>query len=258
MSGVTHGERLILQNKAYGKDRLDNGETDWGDGWTELERLPSRGTDLEIYLLKSKSSGDYMFVTRGTDGDPIRGMDVTANPDSFRDLSRELSRLKPLSDLYLEKSSGYLDVRSDMEMGIFFFNGIVKYVDCDDPNLLIGKLLVSNEIITKEQQREIIDFSNKKGIQIGEALIEQGWLTPHELSRILEFQMKLKLLNGFRFKSGDYSFTETDKITPNSDIIFNINPLQVIGLHMLAQCVNFPFNFRQRKIIILRNRFFNS
>lgn len=132
-----------------------------------------------------------------------------------------------LSDLYLEKSSGYLDVRSDMEMGIYFFNGIVKYVDCNDPNLLIGKLLVSNEIITKEQQREIIDFSNKKGIQIGEALIEQGWLTPHELSRILEFQMKLKLLNGFRFKSGDYSFTETDKITPNSDIIFNINPIQV-------------------------------
>jgi len=133
-----------------------------------------------------------------------------------------------LSDLYHDKSSGFLEVRSDLVLGIFFYNGFVKYVNCDDPNLLIGKLLVSNNVITKEEQDKIIDFSNQQGIKFGEALIEKGLLTPHDLSRILELQLKLKLLNGFRFKSGDYRFIESNNINPETDIIFNINPLQVI------------------------------
>lgn len=132
-----------------------------------------------------------------------------------------------LSDLYHDKSSGFLQVSSDMEMSVYFFNGFVKYVECNDPDLLIGKLLVSQDILTIEQQKEIIDFSNKKGMKIGEALIEQGWLTPHELSHILELQMKLKLINGFRFKSGNYSYTETEQINPDSDIIFSLNPVQI-------------------------------
>ena len=152
---------------------------------------------------------------------------MTSNKTRIRGSLEEHSFVTILSDLYHERGSGYLDVMSDMEMSIYFFNGIVKYVECNDPNLLIGKLLISQDILTKEQQREVIDFSNKKGVKIGEALIEQGWLTPHELSRILELQMKLKLINGFRFYSGEYSFTETEKINPNSDIIFNINPIQV-------------------------------
>lgn len=132
-----------------------------------------------------------------------------------------------LSDLYHNKSSGYLDLKSDMDMSVYLYGGFVKYVDCNDPNLLIGKLLISHDILTKEQQQEIIDFSNKKGVKVGEALIDQGLITPHELSRILELQMKLKLINGYRFRSGSYTFFETDRVNPDSDIIFNINPIQV-------------------------------
>lgn len=133
-----------------------------------------------------------------------------------------------LSDLYYNKCSGYMEVSSDLKLVIYFYNGFVKYVSCDDPNLLIGKLLVSNNYLTKEQQERIIDFSDQQGIKFGEALIEKGWLTPHELSRILELQLKLKLLNGFRFRSGNYHFVESDNINPESDIIFNLHPLQII------------------------------
>ena len=71
-----------------------------------------------------------------------------------------------------------------------------------------------------------MQFVQETGLKIGESLIKLGKITPHELSKTLETQINIKLLNGFKCKKGSYRIIKTT--TPSSEPIFKINPMQVI------------------------------
>jgi len=131
-----------------------------------------------------------------------------------------------LCDLHYSNSTGYLHLESDFNLKIYFLHGFVQFVESENPDLLLGKLLVMNDMLSEEDQRKVIDFSKEKGIRIGEALIQLGKLSSHELSYILDLQMKLKLLNGFRFREGNYRFIYADSI--DAETYFHINPIQII------------------------------
>lgn len=154
----------------------------------------------------------------------------------------ENSFSKLLSDLYHNRSTGYLILESEIKLNIQFLHGFVQYVESDDTDLLLGKLLVTNDMISEEDQRTIIDFSREKGIRVGEALIELGKLTPHELGYILDLQMKLKLMNGFRLSEGTFIFTYTDSI--NTDTYYHINPIQIIYDAIDSYILLKPYDFR--------------
>ena len=91
---------------------------------------------------------------------------------------------------------------------------------------MLGKLLVENKTISIKDQESAIDYTLESGLKIGEALIKLGKITPHELSSILELQLKLKLLNGFRCIDGYYGFKYSDQT--EVETIFRIDPIQVI------------------------------
>lgn len=156
---------------------------------------------------------------------------------------KETSYAKILGDLYYGKCTGYLYLESDINLKIQFLHGYVQFVESNDPDLLLGKLLVANDMISEEDQREIIDFSVEKGIQVGQALIQLGKLTSHELSYILDLQMKLKLLNGFRFIDGSYRFVYTDGI--DTDTCYHINPIQIIYDAIDSYIYLEPYDFRE-------------
>jgi len=139
---------------------------------------------------------------------------------------REINFASLLSSHHYRKSSGCLEIISDTKLRIYFKNGYVEFVDCEDPDLLLGKLLVANKKITEKDNQNVIDFSNDTGLKIGEALIKLRKLSPHDLGHILELQIKLKMLNGFRLKNGTYRFLEEHQLKP--DTFFRVDPIQII------------------------------
>lgn len=131
-----------------------------------------------------------------------------------------------LSTYHYDKSTGCLNIDSDTNLKIYFSEGYVTSLQCDDPDLLLGKLLVENKKITQIDQKKAVGFSASQGLKTGEALIRLGKLSPHDLSYTLELQLKLKLLNGFRLKDGTYSFKPGLK--NDAENFFRIDPIQVI------------------------------
>jgi len=151
------------------------------------------------------------------------------NSDNTYDVSGRLEKTnfaKLLSKFHHEKSLGHLYVESDLTLNIYFHDGYIQFVECNDPNHLLGKLLVENKTISIKDQESAIDYSLESGLKIGESLIKLGKITPHELSSILELQLKLKLLNGFRCIDGFYGFKYSDQT--EVETLFRIDPIQVI------------------------------
>lgn len=151
------------------------------------------------------------------------------NGDNTYDVSGRLEKTnfaKLLSKFHYEKSLGHLYVESDLTLNIYFHDGYIQFVECNDPNHLLGKLLVENKTISIKDQESAIDYTLESGLKIGESLIKLGKITPHELSSILELQLKLKLLNGFRCIDGFYGFKYSDQT--EVETIFRIDPIQVI------------------------------
>ncbi len=149
--------------------------------------------------------------------------------DNTYDVSGRLEKTnfaKLLSKFHHEKSLGHLYVESDLTLNIYFHDGYIQFVECNDPNHLLGKLLVENKTISIKDQESAIDLTLESGLKIGESLIKLGKITPHELSSILELQLKLKLLNGFRCIDGFYGFKYSDQT--EIETIFRIDPIQVI------------------------------
>ncbi|MGI9534231.1 MAG: serine/threonine-protein kinase [Thermodesulfobacteriota bacterium] len=133
---------------------------------------------------------------------------------------------KLLSTFHHEKSYGQLNIESDFNINIFFYDGFIQFVECDDPNLRLGKLLVENKTISIKDQESAVEYTLDSGLKIGEALIKLGKITPHELSSVLELQLKLKLLNGFRCFEGFYGYKYAEHT--EVETIFRIDPIQVI------------------------------
>ena len=151
------------------------------------------------------------------------------NGDNTYDVSGRLEKTnfaKLLSTFHHDQRLGHLYVESDLTLNIYFHDGYIQFVECNDPNHLLGKLLVENKTISIKDQESAIDFTFESGLKIGESLLKLGKITPHELSSILELQLKLKLLNGFRCIDGFYGFKYSDQT--EVETIFRIDPIQVI------------------------------
>ena len=133
---------------------------------------------------------------------------------------------KLLSTFHHERSNGNLYIESDFKLNIYFYDGFIQFVECDDPHLRLGKLLVENKTISIKDQESAVEYTLESGLKIGEALIKLGKITPHELSSVLELQLKLKLLNGFRCFEGFYGYKYSEET--DVETIFRIDPIQVI------------------------------
>ena len=179
------------------------------------------------------ASADFQRSRKGPSSYDIttdkRIIKSSKSADNSFDVSGRLEKTnfaKLLSTFHHEKSLGHLHIDSDIKLNIYFYDGLIQFVECDDPNLRLGKLLVENKTITLKDQESAIEYTLESGLKIGEALIKLGKITPHELSSILELQLKLKLLNGFRCTEGFYGFRYSD--TTEVETIFRIDPIQVI------------------------------
>ncbi|MGE5443190.1 MAG: serine/threonine protein kinase [Ignavibacteriales bacterium] len=131
-----------------------------------------------------------------------------------------------LLSFYREKRTGVLILDSRTILEIHFLEGLIVFVEGGDPQLALGNMLVDREKITKADQKDALGFALEAGIKIGEALVKMGKITSDKLERILETQIREKLIEGFQYKTGSYKFRSTKNFTEKA--VCNIHPMQVI------------------------------
>lgn len=162
------------------------------------------------------------------------GETTTANQVSFEDLDeydesgdiekRFFSQILCL--FYREKKTGILYISAQTELKIYFLQGNIVFLHGSNQRYALAELLVNKSIITKEDQRAAIAFANERDIKIGEALIKMGKINPHQLSTVLEDQIRKRLMEGFGLSKGKFYYTDTNLL--KLEVMYNINPLQVI------------------------------
>lgn len=151
------------------------------------------------------------------------------NPDTDYDDTGDIDEYSLhyiISNFYKERRTGILHIDSKIRMSIYFIKGYIVYVEGNNERYALAKILVDNSKITKEDQAYAISFAHETGLKIGEALIKMGKINPHELSQMLETQIKKKLIEGLEISSGKYYFQDTQNL--NLEVMYNINPMQII------------------------------
>jgi len=133
---------------------------------------------------------------------------------------------KIILNLYRNKETGFLHIDSEIKLNIYFENGKISSISGLVEDLSLAEILVHRSKITKEDQKNALNFSLETGLKIGESLIAMNKITPHELSLLLEEQIKQKLQKGFQLREGVYAFKRLDEL--RLGIRYKIYPLQVI------------------------------
>ena len=217
-------ENIILKSlEKKAKNRFQSVQ-EFIDAIKNIRNIKSNEIEINLDDKTESQNGDRYIE--------IKEIDISIPQDNISDEYDFSGKLedtnfaKLLSKFHHEKSLGHLILDSDINLKVYFYEGFVQFVECDDPNLLLGKLLVENKTISLKDQKKAIEYTGESGLKIGEALIKLGKITPHELSNILELQIKLKLLNGFCCEKGFYGFQYSDET--EVDTIFRVDPIQVI------------------------------
>ena len=134
---------------------------------------------------------------------------------------------KLLISLYAGKKTGILDIFSSSRLRIYIQNGMPVFAEGGQINTAVGRMLLDVGKINRELYEEILRTSAETNKKTGQILVEMKILSPHELSSLLEQQVKEKIIGGFSYAKGTYSF-KTEDVLPGDIMAHEINPLQVI------------------------------
>ncbi len=131
-----------------------------------------------------------------------------------------------LLSLHRNKKTGFLVIDSEMKLRVYFLEGFIVFVEGWYPPLALGQILVDRSKITDADRERGLSLALRARLRIGEILIEMGKISPHELNSTLETQIKEKLIEGIRCKTGFYGFKNTRNFA--IEAMYKIHPVQVI------------------------------
>lgn len=126
-----------------------------------------------------------------------------------------------------QKKTGVLSIDSKLRLKIYFLEGFPVFVEGGDGKTRLGSIAFAERKIKKEDYARVLEKVTHSKKKIGEVLIEMGFISPHELDWLLEFQVKEKLVRGFECREGTYGFKSRSDFVDNI-LTYRINPLQVI------------------------------
>lgn len=132
-----------------------------------------------------------------------------------------------LISLLKRKRTGILTIDSHLKLRIYFLEGYPVSAEGGDSETLLGKMLVAEGKISQENHQIALSKLAQSKKRLGEVLIEMGLVSSHELDRLLEYQIKQKLIRGFECTTGIYNFKKADDFV-KSVLVHKINPYQVV------------------------------
>ena len=116
-----------------------------------------------------------------------------------------------LGILYRSGEDGILTVEGgEITKSIYWHKGKPIYVSSSVRQESLGHMLVEEGIINQETLEQSFQLMISTGQMQGEALIEMGAITPHELFDAVTRQIEQKILDIFGWNEGHYKFTLDD------------------------------------------------
>src|SRR5262249_7053305 len=127
-----------------------------------------------------------------------------ASPREGRVDDIPLARL--LLDLYEERATGVLDIRRGrIEKRIDLVLGHPAAVSSNQRHEMLGHFLVARGMISETQHQLALERAHDEGEKVGEALIEQGVLTPADLVKHLTSQARYRITGARRWPDGPWT-----------------------------------------------------
>jgi tetratricopeptide (TPR) repeat protein len=126
-----------------------------------------------------------------------------------------------LASFYHNKRTGILTINSRVTLKIYLTDGVPIFAEGGDVETALGRILTNSRRISESDYEKAVDIATEKRQRVGEVLVGMGLISPHELNGILEFQVKEKIIRGFRYTQGTYSFK------PGSDFVGRIVTYQI-------------------------------
>ncbi len=112
-----------------------------------------------------------------------------------------------LADLHRRRATGALLLRRDKVKKIVFFRGgAPESVKSNRLSECLGRVMVRERMISEADCEESLKRMKAMGRQQGTVLIEMGCISPHNLRYALELQLRLKLLEVFGWRKGEFQF----------------------------------------------------
>lgn len=123
-----------------------------------------------------------------------------------------------LFHLFRTKATGQLRLeRGDDRETIFLQKGVpVKVLSARPGRLALGEILISRAGLDAASRDRALARAREEGRQIGDVLLAEHLVTPHQLFEALTSQLEDKLLALFGWTQGQFHFDEG--VTPESDL----------------------------------------
>ena len=127
--------------------------------------------------------------------------------------------------LYSNRETGilFIDAKDTVEKVILRKGDPVKIETIGLGNLILGELLVQMGMLTSENRDIAVEHAKEENKPLGELLIGQGLISPHNIFEILSMQMEKKLQFIFELKDGSFKFERINPDEVPSDMIFDVN-----------------------------------
>lgn len=126
-----------------------------------------------------------------------------------------------------QKKTGVLNIDSKLKLRIYLQEGFPVFVEGGNNSTLLGNIILAEGAIEKKDLEAALNDVARTKKKIGEVLIGMGSISHHELDRILEHQIKEKLIRGYQCTLGAYSFKAGNSFV-GSILTYKVNPLYVI------------------------------
>ena len=135
------------------------------------------------------------------------GTAAPAGPAADRGDFRDRTFPELLADLHRRRATGALLLRRDKVKKIVFFRGgAPESVKSNRLSECLGRVMVRERMISEADCEESLKRMKAMGRQQGTVLIEMGCISPHNLRYALELQLRLKLLEVFGWRKGEFQF----------------------------------------------------
>ncbi len=131
----------------------------------------------------------------------------------FQGSIRKTPVAEVVGTLWSQRKSGALLLRRERVKKIIYIrDGSPYHVKSNLVSECLGRLLVSERLITPEQCDASIREMKRTGKRQGELLVEMNSISPKNLSFALELQMETKLFEPFSWHAGEYRFNPSAKL----------------------------------------------
>lgn len=130
-------------------------------------------------------------------------------------------------NIFIDEMSGTLEIKApDVEMKLFFENGVLLFATTTKEGDRLGELLIKTGKIVPDKLSEIEKQASQSNEKIGILLVKNSYINQKELYRILVLQMNRIASTAFFIRKGHYNFNpEVPELQADSRFSINLGKI---------------------------------